>query len=377
MGRVRRRAGKPTSICAGALALAGTALGAGSLAAAADRAPTARAAQSAPALRYGIYSGGEVGGSDRVFRAEHVSKDERLARIRQLRGDAAFVLHEYVAFHNAGSLDEARRHVADVLADARATGSQAEIVLRYQPDDGLADPVQTYCRFVDGIVRAFARDDALAGIQITNEANIRNAPDAADGSYPGVRDALVYGIQAATIVAEYVGRPDLPIGFNMAVQPGDIGFWRDVAATGGGEFVARVDYVGLDVYPGTWPTTMRRPPSDARVARDTTSGVRRVATRMRALGLPATTPIHLAETGYPTGPGRGERDQARVMRATIRTVQRLRRAYPITDLRWFDLRDADSSAAHFEARYGLLRDDLTPKRAFHTLRKIIARSARR
>ena len=47
-------------------------------------------------------------------------------------------------------------------------------------------------------------------------------------------------------------------------------------------------------------------------------------------------------------------------------------AYGVTDLRWFDLRDADSTGSSFESQYGLMRDDYSPKPAFGVYRGLVA-----
>ena len=81
----------------------------------------------------------------------------------------------------------------------------------------------------------------------------------------------------------------------------------------------------------------------------------------------------MSEAGYPTGPGRSARRQAAVLRAVARAVAAEGPAYGVTDFRWFDLRDADSGSRSFESRYGLLRDDYSPKTGFRSYRRIIAR----
>jgi hypothetical protein len=83
--------------------------------------------------------------------------------------------------------------------------------------------------------------------------------------------------------------------------------------------------------------------------------------------------IHFSESGYPTGPGRTAAMQATVMRSAIGTVTRYRARYGVTDLRWFDLRDANSADPSFESQYGLTRDDYSPKPAFFAFRTLIAR----
>ena len=93
---------------------------------------------------------------------------------------------------------------------------------------------------------------------------------------------------------------------------------------------------------------------------------------MPLAGLPSRVPIHVSETGYPTGLRRTEAMQVKVMQASIAAVYADRSRYHITDYRWFDLRDADSSSSNFESQYGLMRDDYTPKAAFAVYGKLVA-----
>ena len=58
--------------------------------------------------------------------------------------------------------------------------------------------------------------------------------------------------------------------------------------------------------------------------------------------------------------------------AIVDAVDAVRGQYRVTDFRWFDLRDADSADPRVESRYGLLRDDYTPKPAFSTYRRLVA-----
>ena len=93
---------------------------------------------------------------------------------------------------------------------------------------------------------------------------------------------------------------------------------------------------------------------------------------MAAAGLGSSVTITVAETGYPTDADRSESTQASVLRATIASVQSVSRQYGVTDLRWFDLRDANTGSGQLENGYGLLRDDYTPKPAFAAFQQIIA-----
>lgn len=334
----------------------------------------AGSARHSPSVRFGVYPGGDVGATTGVAKAAPVDAARRLELLRELGAGRAFVLHEYAGFLGPESFEGASIHVERVLRDAAAAGSQVELVLRYQPRSrDAATAVPAYVDFVRAMVRRFGGRPEVVGFQITNEANVAGAPDASDGDFPGVLAALVRGVVAARAEAAALGRRDLGIGFNAANGAGGRRFWRALRRAGGPEFHRAVGYVGLDVYPGTWPAPSRRPPSARAARRTVRRAIARLRRDMRRAGLGRRVAVHVSEAGYPTGPGRSEQAQARVLRATVAAVLAARRRHNVTDFRWFDLRDADSRSGDFQNRYGLLRDDLTPKPAYRELRSLIAR----
>ena len=78
----------------------------------------------------------------------------------------------------------------------------------------------------------------------------------------------------------------------------------------------------------------------------------------------------VVENGWPTGPGRDPTEQEAALREMVGAVNSYRANYNVTDYRWFDLRDANSSSPSFEDHYGLMTDTYTAKPAFsayHTL----------
>jgi len=89
-------------------------------------------------------------------------------------------------------------------------------------------------------------------------------------------------------------------------------------------------------------------------------------------GLGGSVPIHVTENGWPTGPGRSEAEQEAALREMTGAVCSYRGNYNVTDYRWFDLRDGNSSAPDFQQQYGLTRDDYSPKPAFEAYRQVIA-----
>ena len=61
----------------------------------------------------------------------------------------------------------------------------------------------------------------------------------------------------------------------------------------------------------------------------------------------------------------------------VRAVHDFRGTYDVTDYRWFDLRDHNTSSTNFQHHYGLLRDDYSPKPAFGAYRRLVAALSRR
>jgi hypothetical protein len=59
------------------------------------------------------------------------------------------------------------------------------------------------------------------------------------------------------------------------------------------------------------------------------------------------------------------------MKTLVGAVNDFRGTYNVSDYRWFNLRDGDSTSPNFQVRYGLLRDDYTEKPAFGVYRGLV------
>jgi hypothetical protein len=250
---------------------------------------------------------------------------------------------------------------------------QVEVVLAYRPTNPQGD-VDGFAAFVRARVRQLGPLNAVTALQITNEANVSGSASATDGYFPGATDALVRGVVAASDEAHKGSFGQLRIGFNVAYDTGgtQAAFWSALGR-GGAAFRNAVDWVGLDAYPGTWGPALGAGDASTATYDYVVAALRTLRTRFMPLAKLATgVPIHIAETGYPTGPGRTEDTQVTVLRAAMRAISAMSGVYNVSDVRWFDLRDSDSSGATFEAQYGLMRDDYTPKPAFEAYRQIIA-----
>jgi hypothetical protein len=146
-------------------------------------------------------------------------------------------------------------------------------------------------------------------------------------------------------------------------------FWPAVAALGGSRFQACVDYVGIDMYPDVFGGRIEQA--------NLGSAVEEVLRTLRHKALPlacieGSTPIRVCENGWPAGPYRHEHRQAEVLDTVLRAVHARRHELNVTHWELFALRDADSTRADPFHRFGVVRDDYSPKPAFERLRQTFA-----
>jgi hypothetical protein len=284
------------------------------------------------------------------------------------------VLHLYESYTQPSDVAAVPAWLASDIAAYTAGGLQVELVLAYRPAAAAGD-VGGFVRFVRARVRQLGPNANVTSLQVTNEANVTGAPNAADGAYPGATQALVRGVIAAKDEIRRGGFRQLAVGFNWAYQtgPAEGAFFNALHAEGGRAFARAVDWVGLDAYPGTWGPALTGGDLAAAARAATTGALRTLREDLLPVAGLQKAALHLSESGYPTGLGRTAAMQQTVMRAVVETVAASRRTYHITGYRWFDLRDADSASPSFESQYGLMRDDYSPKPAFFTYAELVSR----
>ena len=342
----------------------------------ADRRRLKRVRTRAPrSLRFGIYPGGAAGTVGPAGAVRPEVAELRLDALRTLRGGTRpFVVHLYDSYTEPADREAVPMWLASQIAAYTADGFDVELVLTYRPKRPAGD-VAGFAGFVRARVRELSGNANFKYLQVTNEANVRGAPNAADGAYRGARAALVRGVIAGRHEATRRGLDHLRIGFNWAYQLGrsERAFFFSLRRIGGRRFAAAVDWVGLNAYPGTWGPALGSGDLSAGVRSATLAAIRMLREELLPRARLAAADVHVSESGYPTGPGRSEAMQEEALRAAVLAVVKAARTHRITGYRWFDLRDADSGSPSFESRYGLMRDDYSPKPAFDAYRDLIAR----
>jgi hypothetical protein len=321
------------------------------------------------ALRLGVTAAGLV-----FTHEPAVAEDgpRTLDLLRELRGRGRLVVRLNRLYWSGG----------DATIDALRAGSSrygnegfdVSLQLRYGgPHDHLPEGgPDAFAAWVRRVVQSIAQEDRVIAVEITNEPNLEIAPDNSDGAFERVSEALV----AATIAASEEARTHpvtrAGIGFNWFHHTGraaENAFWRQLHDLGGERFASSLDWVGLNVYPGTYDFSDIEPGGEgAEIARALAS-LRNEYLPM--IGVPGTTPIRVTELGWPNGPGRTQQELTDKLTAMIAAIEGAREPCNVTDAYWFNLRDSDSSRPKNESHYGLVTSDYTKKTAFEVFKELV------
>jgi hypothetical protein len=333
-----------------------------------------------PRVRFGIgprlAGEGGAGQVTPLTPEDFVKRDAALERLRGRRF-LAVRLNRLFASDGRAGIDTFRR----MAARFARLGLEVELQVRYHPRPRDNGDIARWLAFVRRVVRAFGPNRRVTGLQITNEVNLTFSPNTSDGYWKRAPEALVRGVIEAKRTSRRLGFDHQRIGFNFAWRTAgsaDADFWRRIGRLGGARLRRATDWVGLDIYPGTYAPGILLPSPVADLGDAYLEGL--AQTRecyMRLAGFGRSTPLRIEETGYPTGPGRSEADQLRAVRALVRKTVAYRGTYGISDFRWFGLRDNNSRGPDFQSFFGLLRDDYSPKPGFAEYRRLVARHGAR
>ncbi len=304
---------------------------------------------------------------------------KRDAALRRLQGDRFLAVRLNRLFMEDG--DAGIRQFKRLARRFARIGLDVELQVRYHPapaDDG---DIPKWLRFVRRVVREFGPIRRVTGLQITNEVNIALSPNTSDGAYRRAVDALVEGVVTAKRESRRLGYDHQEIGFNYAWRfdfadaRNDARFWEAVGRRGGDRLRRHTDWVGLDVYPGTFTPGVFFPAPIVDFGDALLEGI--AQTRECFMPKAGFTQGHAAahrgdRLRDGAGPLGARPGRPRPREFALET-HRYRGTYNISDFRFFGLRDNNSSGPSFQQYFGLLRDDYTEKPAFDVYRRAIAR----
>ena len=359
-------------------AVSGTALAGGRPARAASDPFCTGAYGGAPAragapVRFGVDPGiaGSAGGVQLPTVPDDPARD--LAAVRKLRpAGRVLVVRLNRLFWSDGQagIDRFKR----MTARYTRAGFEVELQVRYHPGATEAGNIAAWVRYVRHVVDSFGANPRVVAMTITNEVNVTISPNTSDGYYPRAEDALIDGIEAAHREAIRRHYRQLRFGFTYAYRfapDQDAAFFAYLRSHGGRAFTRALGFVGLDFYPGTIYPPVMAPSASYRAAFSQAAGVVRDCLAPMA-GIGRGVPIWVTENGVPSD-STADAQQARALNDLVRAVHDYSGTFDITDYRWFNLRDSNSSSPATFATDGLLRSDYTRKPSFAAYRSLIAR----
>ncbi len=360
-----------TAACSGVLALLpGLAHAAGSDCLTADP-PT----PSVPphAVRFGITPLLAGSAGDQQGGVAPVDEAKSLAALRDLRPKRReLVLRLNRMFFSDGT--RGIHHYARIVDRYARAGFDTELQVRYHPTAAEEGDMKAWKAYVREAVRVLGKRRSVKALSITNEANFPISPNTSDGSFGGVREAIVKGVVAADRELRRIDRRDIQLGFPIAwrwLPAEDASFWEQIGKLATKRFHRAVDYVGVQIYPGlVWPPAPIPGRSAGREIAEALTLVR--SCYMPKAGLGRRVDLWVTENGYATNLGRNTASQRTDLASTLDAVHRWSGELGISDYRYFNLRDNDSNGTDLFDAVGLLDDRYNRKPAFGVLHDAIA-----
>jgi hypothetical protein len=315
-----------------------------------------------PGLIFGIYPGSAVGGNGPAGPPDRPDRISQALDQLQGPGGRPFIVRAYDVYADPDDTSQPTALQApEGYGRYLGQGRTLDLVAQYHSRPG---DVDGYCAFIETLVERHG--EHLATLQVGEEPNISDNP-LLDGAYPRITEALIAGVRAAKAKARCSGHPGLKVGCNSSPLMGPaVTFFTELTRAGGEQFIADLDYIGLDFFPDVF-----RPIPHGRlgaVVLGLLEAHRRDSLAPAGLG---HLPLIITEHGWPTGPGRAPQRQAEVLRIVIDVIARTAGTLNITGYTHHTLRDARSAGSGIFCHFGLMTDDYTPKPAFHLYRDLI------
>jgi hypothetical protein len=264
---------------------------------------------------------------------------------------------------------------AELAEHYRREGFDVESQIRYHPAPEQEGDMAAWERFVRDATATLGRNPAVVALTITNEVNLPISANTSDGAYPGALDAIVRGVVAARDELNALGRSGVDLGFSYAYRylpEQDLAFWDGIGARATPEFLAALDHVGVQLYPGLfWPPAF----SPGQTAGDATIEALALVRNcyMPRAGLGGDVGMWITEEGFATNLNRSLQRQVTDLTTTVEKVFEYSGTLNVSDFRYFNLRDNNSDGGDLFDAVGLLFDEYTPKPAFATYRELVER----
>lgn len=318
-------------------------------------------------MLFGIYPGG-ITGDDAGGLTDGPPDDPALVSgaLDRLQGraDRPFLVRAYTGFDDATRLGDPHATATPADAAQYAVGERRlDLVAQYQSTAGNVDG---YCDFLRELVEQYGA--ITSTLQVTEEPNLTTNP-VLDGYYPQVREAIVRGVPVAKARARELGHTHLRVGFNTTPLFGPAAsFVTGLTELGGKDFIADLDYVGLDFFPDVF-----QPVAASELASAVEGLLRHHRDSVLAPAGLGHLPLHITEHGWPTGPDRPPQRQADVVETVTEVIAAHSKQLHLSGYTHFALRDADSAKPGLFHQFGLTTDDYAPKPAFDTMKKLVER----
>lgn len=311
-------------------------------------------------LTFGIFHGGVLDSHHQLATGKPDSPDEINRALDRLQSGKHFLVRTYLRFTGSDG-DAAFEDMPSIAELARYTwnGRKLDLVLSNWDRTG------NMARWAAFVGRALERyGEYVQNLQICEEPNLFEYPG--DGRFGYAVEAVLVGVQTARQVMRQRGLKGA-VGFNSVPSEAvNDGFWQALSKRVDKKFLNALDYVGLNLYVDVAEPLVGE--IEAAVE-ENLKHFRQVI--LREAGIPATIPMHICESGWPTGPNRFYTRQAELLERLVAKVFELRGALNITQFELFSLRDADTANPEYGRQFGIMRDDYSPKPAFEVYRRLI------
>ena len=312
-------------------------------------------------FEFGVYVGGAAGTESGMTAGGPPDDASKIKNaLNDLQGSApSFLVRCYAGYHG---IDKEPRTIATDVEGFTTSNRKLDLVLCFQANEG---NMEGWKKFITAHIERYGQQ--IKYLQITEEANV--SLPSLDGYYNHSRKALVEGIIHAKSIIKGKGLY-IQVGFNATpdFNPNKT-FWKEIKNLARPDFYHSLDYVGLDFFPGVFRAlpSQNQPDVHQLIAKV----IQAFKNDIGDAGIDMNIQLHITENGFATHVDNSEQQQSEMLSMIITILFELRSKFNIQTYELFSLRDADSSVKDVFYRFGIMRDDYSPKPAYFTLKRLI------